>query len=542
VSLAVPLVVHIGVPGIQRCITSAVREVSFRTVVPGGYASLSLDLDRPVSDFSPEIGALATVQLSDARHGGIVWEGRLEDPGRSNDQSGGHRRILAAGPSAFFYDDARPQIWVDSSEENWRKWNAGTATEVQYEVEDDSPVAAGAGILQSFNAGTAAAPSPPRSKTWGAEYVLLLQTAQLCGSVRASHAEGFTNGVPSSSGGYQLRLLVDGDGTGAIHDGTSTSVRSFDQDVFGQELRLQWSVGAMGSVALNEAVNCWFRHAGIVVKPWVNLKTGTYQRSARRSDTVASEIVGDLLGGGRLPLIDGPGAAIAADVNSISQFAYPTGVTAGQALNDLMLLEPDRFWAAWETNTAGKHRFEWAAWPTTVRYEASVADGFESPGSTAEVYNQVHVQYRDPAGRDAVVSRYRAVPSLDALGIVRSTVLTLDSNVANTEITAAAAGDLFLAEHAYPVAGGTLRISRPILDRTRGRMVLPHELLPGSLVALTDAAPASAAAINTTTRDGISIFRIVAVDYRSSDATAELSLDTNVRTTEQRVADLAVQF
>lgn len=536
-SIPVPLVVHIGVGGIQRCITSAVRDLSFRTVVPGGFASLSLDLDRPVSDFSPEIGAYATVQVSDARHGGVVWEGRLEDPGRSNDASGGHRRILATGPSAFFSDDARPQIWVDSSEENWQKWSGGTATEVQYEVEDPSAIAAGAGIVQSFNAGTAVAPTPPRNKHWGSEYVKLLQTNQMAGSVRATHAEGFTNSVVSGSGGYYLQLQIDG-ALSIEHEATSTTPRVFDQNVFGQSVLLKWAVTSTTTIAFNEATNCWFRLAGLVVKPYMNSKTGTYFRSSRHSDTVASEIVGDVLGGGRLPLIDGSGAVMAPDVNSITQFAYPEGVTAAQALNDLMLLEPDRYWAAWESNAVGKHRFEWAAWPTTIRYEVSVADGFESPGSTAEIFNQVHVSYKNAAGNTVVVSRYRAVPTLDALGIVRSKRLDLGASTANTAATAAAAGDNFLAEHAHPINGGTIRVARPILDRLRGRMVLPHELCPGTLLAVTDAAPASAARVNSTARDGTSIFRVVAVDYRASDAAADLSLDSNVRTTEQGVSDL----
>lgn len=527
--MSVPLVAHIGVAGIQRCITSAVRDLQFRTVVPGGYASLNLDLDRPVSDFSPEIGAYATVQVTDARHGGIVWEGRLEDPGRSNDATGGHRRILATGPSAFFTDDARPQIWIDSSEANWQKYD-GTAREVQYELEASA-------IAQSFNAGTAAAPSPPRNKTWGAEYKLGLQTLQYLGSVVASHVEGFTNSVAPESGGYSLQLLVDGESnTSSTNAGTSTLGRGFVTAVFGQSIRLQWNVGATATVASGEAANCWFRYTSLFVKAYLNSKTGSYFRSPAYIDTVASEIVGDLLGGGRLPLIDGPGASIAADVNSIPHFAYPDGVTAKQALADLMLIEPDRYWAAWETNSAGKHRFEWAVWPAQVRYEISTVDGFESPGSTAELFNQVHVRYRDQAGNTNVVTRYATVA---ALAIPRSTVLDLGDNAANTAAAATVAGDNFLAQHAFPTNGGTVRVSRKILDRLTGRMVSPHEILPGTLLALTDGAPASAAAVTSNARDGTTVFRVVAVDYRLSDATAELSLDTNARTIDQRVAALS---
>lgn len=698
------LVVHVG----DQAVTRAVRDLTFRKVVPGGYASVTVDLDRPLAAFSPDLQAYTKVRVTDARHGGTVIEGYLEDPGRANDASGGRYSLAAVGPMAFF-NNVFPHVFCDSSEDSWDNGEtlnaSGSPVPLQISTATKEEGLVGSGgpaIVHQVQANYTDAGS-----RFGSEYRRPTETGQFVGSIRMTHRESFAHpfydlvvrvggstvsthndavpgdrsfnlrqGVnwssdsslldyrwlrdtayeapsekilpnsvtgfvseesPQPSNATVLSRISDGsdvtalsrDGTGtppyadvgfalpagaydrriasfrlyargetnssartrayasnfaglvnpptapAYSDGVSYTTSNVQSAVVDFEIGpLTRAGGGTWSLAEFDAMTCrvglehndtapalahywllydvWcvvtfeqdvdrqFSHGDIFVKPRLRDLSGGLYTSTNTAATDAAEVISDILGTpGWVSLVDAPNAILAPNVNAIPHLTYPEGVAPTRVLDDLARIEPDRYWYVGETTSTGLHRFEWAAWPTAIRYEASVADGFDSPGSTADVFNRVLVRYTDAGGVLRTVTRTSTVPNLEAVGIVRATVLNLPEGTANTAATAEVAGDAFLAEHAFPVNGGTLRISRPILDRIRGRMVQPHEIEPGTLVRLRDGAVPGANSINSPTRDGATVFRIVAMDYRLSSNTAELSLDSYARTTSQGLAALA---
>jgi hypothetical protein len=266
--------------------------------------------------------------------------------------------------------------------------------------------------------------------------------------------------------------------------------------------------------------------------------TGADITTGYSSDTIlAHEVVADVVGR-LLPRYDGAAAAIATTAAfGIEQLAYPDGVTPARLLDDLMLLEPAYYWAAWERLPSGKHRFEWVAWPTSVRYEADVTDGFASVGGAADLYNSVQVRYLDAAGEIRTVRRTQTVDALTAAGLTREAYVDLGDEAGVTATQAQRAGDQWLAEHRYPPNAGTLTLGRPVIDLLTGRMAQPWEIRPGTLIRVRGVLP-RVDALNQSGRDGVTVFRVVAVTYRASTAAAELELDQYPATVSRALADL----
>lgn len=182
-----------------------------------------------------------------------------------------------------------------------------------------------------------------------------------------------------------------------------------------------------------------------------------------------------------------------------------------------------------------RHRFEWRSWPTTVRYEADVSDGFDSPGSGQGLWNRARVRYRDVRGRGITVLRTQTVQELTDAGLDREAFLDIGND--RTTSDANQAGDVFLAEHRTPPNAGTLTIARPVVDLVAGGMAQPYEIRPGSLIRVRGVLP-RVDNLNATDRDGLTVFRIVGVTYRASDATAQLELDSYPLTVAQALAAL----
>ena len=82
-TLPVPLTVRLVTDRADRHIEADTpRPVLPVSVVPGGFASARMTLNRPLAFQPDEIAYYADVNVYDARNGNTVWEGRLEDPGQ----------------------------------------------------------------------------------------------------------------------------------------------------------------------------------------------------------------------------------------------------------------------------------------------------------------------------------------------------------------------------------------------------------------------------------------------------------------------------
>jgi hypothetical protein len=537
-TLNIPLSVRIkatraGGTVIDRHVTRELIDFSFRSTAPGGFASARFSLHRPLFLEADDIRPFANVYVYDPA-GQVVWEGRLEDPGRSAGNNGEVWEVAALGPATHTRDRTVPIVYVDTrlsafytSNGSGRAYNVGTR-ESSAVTDGALNISAGRGSVVtqlSLGAGT---------------YDVLYLTGQDLARIYFDWDGGFSSGSTQA----ELRTTEDLGGTTTITSSNiSTSGGSLVAELGGSPAitanhNRVLLVNRRSGADLNPVSddNYWIEFYNMAVVGQRYNQSGGLITSGYSSNTVlASEVVADLLGR-VLTQYDGGNATIATTSYAIEQLAYPDGVTAEKVLADLMELDVGYLWEAWESNVAGKNRFVFRAWPTSIRYEADVVDGYSSVGSASDLYNAVTVRYRDSISQIRTVRRTQTVTVLDDASLTREAFIDLGDEV-STQANAERAGDQFLAEHQTPANAGRLTIARKIVDFDTGRMVNPWEIKPGYLIRVRGL-ESSVDAISGTARDGTTIFKIAAVEYSVSDASAQLELDTDLPTMTKWVSDV----
>lgn len=527
-TLTIPLSVRLSTAKGDLHVTQGLHDLTFRSTAPGGYASATLTLSRPLALQPDEIADFGTVYVYDSRDGSTVWEGRIEDTGRSAGSNGEVWQLAATGPAAHALDRTISVIYADTSLNGWDP-GAQSAASVSVSKNDDDAIMMSIGNGTTFTNGAAGL----------AVYHSLEYTGQTLGRVIVRWVTGtastnfeFRLGTSIGTGGT---VAVDVDTAAAI-PGTLGGARGGSPAITAghDTVRLRFARVTSDFTASNDTIWVEFNP---VVRGLIMDATGTDIVSGYALDTIlASEVVNDLLGR-LLPRYDGPNASVETTAFGIDQLAYPDGANAQKILEDLMAIEPAYYWAAWESDQTGRNRFEWRSWPSEVRYEASVADGFDSPASAGEVYNAVSVRWRNALGVGRTTRTTQTVPALDAVGLTREYYIDLADEIGSTAI-ATQVGQMFLGEHQTPMNQGTLTVARPIIDFEQGRMVMPWEIKPGHLIRVRNVLP-RVDALNATSRDGVTVFKIASVEFNASAVTASLELDSYSMTVARAVADLS---
>lgn len=528
-SLPIPISVRLTTDTADILLIDEVRDLTFRSVAPGGFASASVTLARSIALDAPEIALYGRMYIYDTRSGDTLWEGRVEDPGRAAHSDGEQFAITAIGPSGHAKDESFAYLPIDTSVNHFVKFG-GSSRNTTVSTGNDASDRDGVEI--AFPGGTPAA-SP---QYVSARSLRIYGGGETLGSVRATAASSDTS--PS----WEERLYVyTGAGSPQLID--SNTISTSDIAYYG-EVGSDFTAGAniphfrfdklTASSTPTDKVNVFWRD--IVIRSVMADEEGNALTDYSATYVTGSQIVQDLVGRFTTQF-DGLDAFIETTTTQITQFAYPDGVTVADALNDVIAIEGAFYWAAWETvRRSGLWRFEFRSWPTTVRYEAGIEDGWESPGSATDLYNKVIVSYKDIVGNDQVVYRTSTVDALTAAGLTRTARIELGSE--NGSLAAAQqAGDNYLAEHNVPSKNGRLTLARQILDYDKGMLVDPWAVRPGGLIRVRGVSP-EPNALNPDGRDGVTIFRVVAVTFRASDGTAELELDTDAYSTSQALANL----
>jgi hypothetical protein len=535
-TLPIPLSVQLSNSRTTKHIERELRSLSFRSVAPGGFASAQFSLDRQLHLSPDELAYYTDVDIYDARNGECVWCGRLEDPGRGVGADGQIWDLAAVGPSAHTRDRVIPLIYVDTSTDKWdRASYSDRGAEVSIR-ERDADGDNNPAVMVVAPEGT----TNFTGWTGEARYRGIRDVGMKLARVRVN----VVNGTTTSNLENRLTTAVGaGSRTNAVTPTFSTSettllgvinggnnIPNGNDVVWVRIVRTGASAPATPSV--------WGEFYDISVRSVLKDINGndiTTSGSYVVNHVLAHEVVADLIGR-VLNKYDPDRSSIDTTTLAIYQLAYPDGATPAEILDDLIALEPAYYWAAWETGSTGLHRFEWRQWPSTVRYEADVVDGFSSPGSAEGLYDRVSVRWVDQRGRPRVTTRTQTVPQLAAAGIVRQDRIDLGDATGN-QLNANQVGDQFLAEHVTPPNAGTLTVARPIYDHDRGTSVMPWEIRPGHLIRIRGVQP-NPNSLNVTTRDGVTVFKIVGVDYDTASASATLELDSHSVTVARELATL----
>ena len=530
-SLPVPLTVSVA----DRHITKQAVALAFRKEAVGGVQSITLNLDAPLASYA--VSPFDTVKVMDARTAEVIAEGRISDPGRAASADGQKWSIVALGPANHATDRVVPLIYVDQSvTDGWRQVDRtvkGASYSQSTKPGSTSDTAAECIVFQFPQGLTVAA-----NDDITARYERVREADMKIGGF------GFDVDGGSNDANYQAKVWMRTDGAGgaaaySANLSTATSsqnlvaVTDFSNGRNTIDLKLNYS-GAGGTVAND---NKWVSFGIFIIRAMLRDATGADRTTGYGTQyALAHEIVNDLLGR-LLSEYDGAGATVASTgTYQIDSLAYPDGVSAREVMDDLMLLEPGFYWTTGPNVTGNGYSFEWKAWPTTVRYEATLEDGGDFPVTATELYNQVMVRWRDKRGRTRTTRRTGTCPLLDAAGLTRTAFIDVGDELASST-GAARVGDSFLAAHQYPANAGTLNVARPIRDLSTGRMVAPHEIEPGELIRVRGV-ESYPDALNASSNDGQTVFRIWAMTYTSDANTAQLELDTYPRTTWAALAKL----
>lgn len=532
-SLPVPLSVRLVTARADRHVTADLRDLTFRSTVPGGFATATMSFNRPLAIQPQEIGYYQKVYIYDGS-AQTLWEGRLEDPGRTAGDNGEVYDITAIGPAGHTRDRTVPLVYADRQLNVWLT-SSFSQPAVQVSMNNEQV----ASLQLQVPRGTVATVGfigdvTYQEMTWAA-----MKLARI----------SFTWDTGVTDANWFVRLLTrtgTGGSPGVITQaafntagGSLSAVVGDPNFVNGHDvanLRIQRDTSSQ-TIANDDT---WAVFRNIAMRGMLYDANGVEITSGYTLNTVyAHEIVADLLGR-LLTQFDGPGAQIATNSYPIQQLTYADGVTAEKVLQDLMLIEADHYWAAWESNAAGRHRFEWRPWPTDVRFDVDLFDGADFPGSAEGLYNAVRVRWLDSTGRVRTTRRTQTVPELSAANLTREGFVDLGRDVASLA-DAERAGDQFLVEHAAAPNRGTITVARPVIDYVAGRMVSPWELpllAPGSLVRARGVLP-RVDALNASTRDGVTVFRCTGAVFNASTMSCRLELDAPPPTLAQMVGQLA---
>jgi len=528
-TLVVPLAIRLKTAKADVHVTKDIRDLTFRSVIPGGFAACQISLDRPLSLDPGEIQPYGDLYVYDGRNGSTIWQGRLEDPGRGAGRRGEVWTVTAVCPAAHARDRTVPLIYVDRDMTRWYRYFESPLShpDLVERIQEDQ----GGNGLAALHLQLPRNTEIVANQGGGREYRAIREAGQKLARIGYNWDAGQTNAD------WFTQLVTRTSGTlaaSAAHNTAGGSVGAIVITNFtnGDDLcEIRIFVNVAGTVADD---NGWSSITSAHVLAMRFNADGTEKTTGYTATTVlASDVVADLLGR-LLNDYDGANASVAATSFAIDQLAYPDGVTPEQVLADLMRFDPGFYWAAWEEMASGKARFEWKAWPSTIRYEASAADGFDSPGSATELYNAVTVRWRDTDGAIKRTRRTQTVQALTDAGLTREAFIDLGDEIGSSA-NAVRAGDQFLAEHASAPNAGTLTVMTPLWDADRGRMVEPWEIMPGGLIRVRDVLP-RVDALNATARDAVTVFRVVATEYNAQSNECRLALDSQPRTIEQFVA------
>lgn len=531
----------------------APSDLRFSTVIPGGYDTLAATIPWPRDVPAPQIlqGA-ARVQVVDGRHGGVVWSGRLTDPGDSMRPDLPAYAIAAAGEQSLLDGWRASYALVDRDPASWA-----------------TVITDGGGEVQSINGPGTLAGWPGDWGSTGAptshwEHNVPVGTNMLTGSSAALHY------VAAAYHGVGSIAQVTGSVRATKPWTTLWEFAIFcpqSLDTYGPSDKIlqQWNLpNTQQDWVIREGNGLWYNgddvravrigmtFTGVDVEV-ANSATADhgnlivyFRRYNREGQITTSDdfrlyahaIVYDLLGRGlgqlvdADPILDLPTAAVA-------HAAWWEGVTAREVMAFVNQYGPYMWWAVWgprDEDPSSRPRFQCSTWQTAPRYHLVESEGVvpEMAGGVDELANRALVIYQAAENTNGHTTAAVEVPILDEQGIERWTTCDVTGSGVMTEAKAQDLGQAALISLSSAKSSGRVTVSGRIYDRVAGRTVEPWEILPGSPVSvnLPGYRPLPTP---TSTPDGLSVFRLTAVEYNHGQGEATLTMDGGSRSLATRL-------
>lgn len=517
-----PLSVKLNDGTTDRLVSHYTEDLRFTKVAPGGHHSASMKIRLPRDDF-PKLGPADSVYIYDRRTGNTVWDGYTENPGALDGPGGQGFDLTAMGGTVLASDESQVLVYRDADLGAWERVENSAASATTDASKDPSGSVANDGLLCQF--------TPGQPITTGSQaniaYAALADAGLEFGAMTMNVLDGKTDANYSpellwspSAGSVTLGAFNSNDTAFSKYVGDASSPTSGAQTI---SLRLRRTAGGATNIADD---NTWVFFYNIAVLQRRMDRSGTLLTGVADHVTadyvLASWVAEDLLGRA-LTLCDPATAVIDTSTAHIDQLAYLDGATAAQVFDDMALHEPDFYWGIGERLPNGLHRFWFRAWPSSVRYEISVKDGYDAPGADVDLCNRISVYWTDANGLKHTTVRTSTVPELGARTKDAESVTLPEGRGSQTN--AERIGDAVLAAKATASKAATATVDRPIMDLMLAKEVMPWELEPGCLVRVRE------------TGDEM---RLTEMEYVDVDCASTLTLGEPTLSLEQRVARLEV--
>lgn len=532
-SLNSPCVVHLHdiVDGSMLDITPQVGNVVYSNSDPGGFRDCQIPLNRPLALPPRHLAAFSHIKITHGRNGSTLWEGQMQDPDRGGGPGGPiwDLKGIGYGP-AQTKDVTAPYIGIDAALSSWVPAPLITSTQPQAQIQNQ--VQGNVGACLAFSMPPAVVRPGGSPNMAAARHLALLTSGQSLGTVTLLARASYTSADHAMDLGEVLSV-------GATTNWIGTSNTTLDIDAVTDGpwstavAAVRWVLNTTPYTTTDDDY-CYF--GTIAVRPLIVNKAGTpiAANTYVKTYVTTAEILGDLLGGDRMPLIDGANSTIQGGTHQIKHLAYTSGVTVATIFEDMMKFEGGYSWFVWE-----KRRLSWVPAQSVPRYEMDAdVDTFRASGSNAELYNRCRVRFTDEFGDEQSLVVSRSVPALDDKSMIRTYELDLGTEVGITFDEAQIAGDNFLDEHSYPVRGGTVTIGRPIRDKLTGRQVDPSEIRSGSLVVMRNVDP-TFANMSPTGSNGLTAFRMASATHDANAGATTCELGQFTRSVERQIAENA---
>jgi hypothetical protein len=495
---------------------------------PGGMISGKIILDQWLGYRSDIIMPYSRIYFYNKLNGDVIFEGDTSHPGRSASEDGSLIEVNIEGGVARMSDWSGPRIWADSDMTPWTKSSLSVvATNVQ--AGDDRGGS-------SADALTLAFPSDQHvelNSRCEAGYLRIREAGQEIGRFNYRWDGGHTSGSP----GWLVRSIVTPPSTlvrnqvlnvgGSGISGAVTGI-SYPDGANVLYLQLIWTSGSSSTGSAGADI-VWASIMDLQIVARLKTKSGAFIAGANYNDYIrADQVWEDMLGTELLNAsFDGPNAQIDLGTGfQIQQLAYPDGVTPQQVADELMKFEQGCTYLVGASNVINdKYSIKWMSRSELPRYEFMTwVDAYDGGAQEVDQFDTAVARWRSPNGLIKQTVTTQSIPEMTAVGRSRRIYQDLSETTSSAN-NAAQANTVLLNDHRFPSNGGSLTVSRVVVDLYTGRRVQPWEIQPGYIARVSGVNP-NRDALNSSPRNGSTLCRIVTNEYDGGAHAAKLNLDS----------------